>query len=110
MDKYNKGNLFAEIKRPQNSFEVFESLAETDSVLVERIISAGQITPEGKWLEQERNEWVLLIEGSASLAFESGEQFDLESGDYVLIPKAAKHKITYTSEDPPCIWLAFHFE
>ncbi|MBX7043303.1 MAG: cupin domain-containing protein [Ignavibacteria bacterium] len=104
-----KGNIFDNVAPSKSGFEAFEKLAGTTAAHVERIISNGQKTPEGKWLQQERNEWVVLIDGNAGLSFDDGEKLDLKPGDYVFIPKDTKHRVDYTSEDPPCIWLAFHF-
>ncbi|MGA1199705.1 MAG: cupin, partial [Candidatus Latescibacterota bacterium] len=28
--------------------------------------------------------------------------------DHILIPAHKKHRVTHTSTDPPCIWLAIH--
>lgn len=88
--------------------EEFESLFTTRDVLIERIISTGQITPEGEWYDQERDEWVVLLEGKAVLGFENNERLDMVKGDYLLIPAHCKHRVLYTQTDPPCIWLAVH--
>lgn len=78
--------------------------------MVERILSSGQHTPEGTWLEQERNEWVILLKGSAGLEFESGGKFDMIPGDYLMIPSNTRHRVTYTSTSEESVWLAFHFD
>ena len=41
--------------------EFSEKLIESAGVKIERIISTGQVTPEGKWFDQEKDEWVLLL-------------------------------------------------
>lgn len=88
--------------------ELVERLAGGDDVRVERIVSAGQISPPGEWLEQERDEWVVLLQGEAELAFEDGSRARLGPGDHVLIPAGERHRVEWTREDPPCIWLAVH--
>ncbi len=88
--------------------EIFEPLLETDQILIERIISTGQTTPEGEWYDQPRDEWVLLLQGEAQLMYEDGMSIDLKTGDYLLIPAHRKHRVSYTSSDPACIWLAIH--
>lgn len=88
--------------------EVFQPLVENDSILIERIISTGQTTPTGKWYDQPRDEWVILLQGAAKLGYEDGSTIDLKPGDYVLIPANQKHRVEYTSTEPPCIWLAVH--
>ncbi|MDY6781711.1 MAG: cupin domain-containing protein [Cyanobacteriota bacterium] len=89
--------------------EVFEKIAGSDRVLIERIISTGQTTPPGEWYDQERDEWVIVLQGKAQLVYDDGATINLSAGDYLLIPARQKHRVGYTSSDPPCIWLAIHF-
>ena len=88
--------------------ELFESLVSADNILIERIISTGQATPPGEWYDQDRDEWVILLQGFASLAYADGTNIKLATGDYLFIPAHQKHRVEYTSSDPPCIWLAVH--
>ena len=89
--------------------EQFDTLMEKRGVKIERIISTGQVSPPGFWFDQDRDEWVVLIEGEAELEFEDGKIVRLKKGDSVFCPKALKHRVTYTSVEPACIWLAVHF-
>ena len=93
---------------PLPSAEQFEDLIPDCGVKIERIISTGQVTPPGQWYVQERDEWVVLIQGNAIIEYENGEPIELAPGDHVLLPAHKKHRVTYTSRDPPCIWLAVH--
>ncbi|MFK7907223.1 MAG: hypothetical protein AB8B69_18950, partial [Chitinophagales bacterium] len=45
--------------------EFFQPLLQNKNkdVLIERIISTGQITPENEWYEQAKDEWVVLLQG-----------------------------------------------
>ncbi|MDJ0535643.1 MAG: cupin domain-containing protein [Xenococcaceae cyanobacterium MO_207.B15] len=88
--------------------ELFESIVSTDNILIERIISTGQVTPTGEWYDQDKDEWVILLKGKAVLAYEDGSQIKLLAGDYLFIPAHQKHRVEYTSSEPPCIWLAVH--
>jgi cupin 2 domain-containing protein len=88
--------------------ELIERLAGGGDVLVERIVSSGQATPPGVWLEQERDEWVALLQGSAELAFEDGSRHPLEAGDALVISAGTGHRVERTSADPPCVWVAVH--
>ena len=88
--------------------ELFESIVSNDNILIERIISTGQTTPLGKWYDQDKDEWVILLQGEAILSYEDGSQIKLSSGDYLFIPAHQKHRVEYTSIEPPCIWLAVH--
>ena len=103
----DSGNLFDPLP-DDSSKEVFESLLENEGVLIERIISFGQITPEGDWYDQETDEWVLLARGQGKLLYENGEDQSLKAGDYVFIPRHKKHRVSYTSDD--AIWLAVHLK
>jgi cupin 2 domain-containing protein len=88
--------------------EVFEAILGRDRVLIERIISTGQCTPPGEWLEQAAEEWVVLLQGEAEVSYFEGERFALTAGEYLLIPAHQKHRVEKTSVEPPCIWLAVH--
>jgi len=88
--------------------ELFEPLAEGGGVLVERIVSTGQSTPPGEWLEGERDEWVVLLRGEAQVALGDGARVDLAPGDHLLLPAGVRHRVERTTTDPPCIWLAVH--
>ena len=88
--------------------ELFESIVSNENILIERIISTGQTTPPGEWYDQDKDEWVILLQGEAILAYEDGKQIKLTAGDYLFIPAHQKHRVEYTSIEPPCIWLAVH--
>lgn len=88
--------------------ELVEPLLEDRGVLIERIVSTGQVTPEGEWYDQDRDEWVALLQGEARLRYADGRVVQLRTGDHVLIPAHDRHRVDYTSTDPPCIWLAVH--
>lgn len=89
--------------------ELFEDIIKSDTIRVERIVSQGHISPDVGWYESSQNEWVILLEGSASLTFESGEILTLASGDYINIPALKRHKVSYTSSSPKAIWLAIYY-
>ena len=87
--------------------EHFTALLTSDSgLLVERIVSWGHVTPEGQWYDQEKDEWVLLLEGAARLGFDDGREVSLERGQCLLLPKHVRHRVLETSK--PCVWLAIH--
>jgi cupin 2 domain-containing protein len=102
-----KKNLF-DLPELLPDHEIFEQLSHDRGVLIERIISSGQATPRGHWYDQERDELVVLLQGEASISFEEGETMDMIAGDYILIPAHKRHRVEYTSKDPPCVWLAVH--
>ncbi len=84
--------------------EYFETLARGKGLRVERIVSQGQVTAEGVWYDQDQDEWVAVLEGSARLLWNDGREINLDAGDHVFIPRHAKHRVTHTSA--PCVWLA----
>jgi cupin 2 domain-containing protein len=93
---------------PKPPQEVYETLAAGESVLIERIISQGHTTPVGEWYDSEQDEWVLLLRGEAIIAYIDGSLTIIKTGDYLLIPAHQKHRVEFTSSEPPCIWLAVH--
>lgn len=106
-------NIFdpADILSSMNSdSELFVTLAASKSVKIEKIISTGQSSPETGWYDQQSNEWVILLRGTAIIEFESSKEVRLGAGDYMLISAGTKHRVMYTSDEPPCIWLAVFFD
>ncbi len=88
--------------------ELVEPLVPDRGISIERIVSTGQTSPEGFWYDQERDEWVALLQGEARLSWENGRSQHMKPGDWILIPAGERHRVDWTSEDPPCIWLAVH--
>ena len=86
--------------------EIFEEVFKRGGVRVERITSMGQSSPEGFWYNQDENEWVMLLQGEARLELESGEEVSLKAGDHYYLPAKKKHRVSYTSTEPSCLWLA----
>lgn len=102
------GNIYDQIPKDLSS-EVFEKLAGNSQVTVERIISKGQSSPESGWYDQQQNEWVIVLKGSATLIFEDGAEVHLASGGYLDIPAYTKHKVSWTDPEVETIWLAVHY-
>lgn len=90
--------------------ELVEVLLETPTFRLERIVSTGHATPLGRWYDQARDEWVLLLRGSAGLRFEDdADAITLAPGDHVLIPARRRHRVEWTDAAAPTVWLALHF-
>ena len=98
-------NLF-DLPDPLSDDEEFTEVLHSKDLKIERIVSTGQTTPEGQWYDQHEDEWVALIQGEAVLEYENGERLNLSAGDHVLLPAHCRHRVAYTSPQPPCIWLA----
>jgi cupin 2 domain-containing protein len=101
-------SLFAGIPREMPG-EFFGEILRTDAFRVERIVSRGQASPPGFWYDQETEEWVLLVSGSATLRFEDGRLIDLAPGDHILIPSHLRHRVERTEPEGETVWLALHY-
>lgn len=89
--------------------ELSETLLDNDKVVIKKIVSTGQVTPPGEWYDQEQNEWLIVLQGEGELGYGDGSRIKLSVGDYWLIPAHRKHRVEYTSIEPPCIWLTIFF-
>jgi cupin 2 domain-containing protein len=88
--------------------ELIEVLAENPHARIERIVSDGHTSPQYSWYDQDRDEWVLLVSGSAVLAFEDGP-VALKPGDHLLISAHKRHRVESTSATEKTVWLAVFF-
>ncbi|EGG19627.1 hypothetical protein DFA_00205 [Cavenderia fasciculata] len=112
----NVGNLLDNVPVVKtDGDEVFESLFDKQGIKIERIVSNGQCSPDDFWYDQEQEEWVFLIKGSASLEIKddktptSTRMIDLVPGSYVQIPAHLKHRVAKTDTTQQTIWLALFF-
>lgn len=102
-------NVFAEIpeKLPE---ELFETIISSPGIRIERILSRGHSSPENYWYDQDENEWVMLLSGSAILRFAEGDiQVEMKAGDYLNIPAGVKHRVEETDPNNTSIWLAVFY-
>ncbi|WP_020407549.1 cupin domain-containing protein [Hahella ganghwensis] len=102
------GNIFASIPRDKSS-EVFEFLAGAGQVKIERIVSQGHTSPDSGWYDQDQNEWVMVVKGTAVITYDSGQDIRLQEGDYLNIPAHQKHKVSWTDPDTETLWLAVFY-
>ena len=110
MDKLEVSNLLAGLPAQALAEEQTTALVVRPGLRIERIVSTGQATPQGEWYDQEAEEWVLLVAGRARLRID-GEASDrtLAPGDFILLPAHCRHRVTWTEESEPTVWLAVHF-
>ena len=101
-------NLFANISRDAAGEECL-ALVDAGTARIERIVSHGQRSPEGFWYDQDRAEWVVVLQGRATIRFDDGELVDLQPGDFLDIPAHRRHRVEHTSTDEATIWLAVHY-
>lgn len=85
------------------SGERFDTLLRHRNLHVERIISSRDIRPAE--YVQEQDEWVLLVQGSATLLID-GQTTELRAGDHVFLPARTPHTVTAVSQG--AVWLAVH--
>jgi cupin 2 domain-containing protein len=103
------GNLFSELPDDIPE-EIYQTLIQTGNIKIERIVSHGQTSPENFWYDQPQNEWVLLLQGHARIAFADGKEVDLHSGDYLNIPAHIRHRVEYTHEQQISVWLVVFYD
>jgi cupin 2 domain-containing protein len=108
MTETPRGSLLSNLSFPED-LEIVTTLVEADACRIERIVSSGQATPPGEWLEQDRREFVVVLTGRARLAFEGeAAALSLGAGDWVDIPAHRRHRVDWTDPDQPTVWLAVH--
>ena len=88
------------------SEELTTMLAESGCVRIERIVSTGQTSG---WYDQSKTEFVILLEGYAVIEHENGKRIDMSRGDTLLLKPHERHRVSYTSSEPPCIWLCVFY-
>jgi cupin 2 domain-containing protein len=109
--KIVKQNILQINRLPDESeVELFDEILRSENLLIERIISNGWNRVDDEWCDQDRDEWVFLVKGSAVIEFEDGNKIELFGGDHLQIPAHSRHKVVKTSSEPPCIWLAVHLK
>lgn len=89
--------------------EIFQTIFSSDNIKIEKIISYGNYSPKNFWYDQSKNEFVLILEGSAIIKYDDEKIFNMKKGDYLIIPAHQKHRVEETSKTEKTIWLAIHF-
>lgn len=103
-------NLYRDIPEVVED-ELFQPLIETNHFRLERILSKGHATPPGEWYNQDREEWVVLLRGSAGLLFEGEKEIQVMGpGDYLHISSHRRHRVEWTDPKGETIWLALHYQ
>ena len=128
-NKKKKINIF-DLKDLSVNEEIIKILFKNENVKIEKIISTGQTTD---WQESNKNEFVILVQGNAEIEyydnricenknFKTNEnimknlkntndmKLQLGKGDIILIKKGERHRVSYTSKNPCCVWICIFFE
>ncbi|MFI4874509.1 MAG: cupin domain-containing protein [Blastopirellula sp. JB062] len=91
--------------------ELFETLLQTETLRIERIVSRGHVSPPNDWYDQDEHEWVLLLSGAARIEIEdSPELIELRPGQALLLPARQRHRVAWTDPDQASVWLAIFFQ
>ena len=99
-------NIF-DFEKFENNEEIVTILEKNKNIKIERIVSEGQTTD---WQSSDKNEFVILVQGNAEITyFKKSEIVKLSSGDTLLIKKNEKHKVSYTSKNPHCVWICIFY-
>lgn len=96
------GNLFTGFSVPQKD-ETFETLLSHKNLVIERIISTDELSPQQ--YRQTQDEWVALLQGTAILEVD-GETVELNTGDYLFLAANTPHTVKQASRG--ALWLAIH--
>ena len=83
--------------------EDFTTLLEHKNIKINRIVSSAYVEPVE--YVQDEDEWVVVIEGKATLLLEDEEKV-LKKGDTLFIPAKTSHKVLKIKDGT--IWLAIH--
>ena len=90
--------------------EQVEELLSQPNVKIERILSKGQTSPETGWYDQDKNEWVVILQGVGDITFEDGDKVRLQPGDHLNIPAHRRHKVSWTDPESITVWLAVFYQ
>ena len=94
-------NIFEYIT-PQNN-EIFTTLLEHKNIKINRIVSSSNVKPVE--YVQEEDEWLVLLEGEATLLIDKKEKV-LTKGETLFIPAKVAHQVLKTSKGT--VWLTVH--
>lgn len=89
-----------QIANPAEGEESFTTLHQIPSLRIEAIRS--RLTQPGQLYDQEEDEWVVLIRGTAMLEIEGNAQL-LKEGDSLFLKRHVRHRVLSTSDD--ALWI-----
>jgi len=87
---------------PQSG-ETFTTLLEHKNIKINRIVSSDHLE-ETEYI-QEEDEWLVLLEGEATLLLNQTKK-TLTKGDTLFIPSKTRHRVLNTQHGT--IWLTLH--
>ena len=103
-------NIFSDLP-PDLKEEVFETIAGSPDIRIERIVSLGHSSPPGFWYDQPLDEWVIVLRGAARIVIDQEQRvLHLGPGDHVVLPAHVRHRVEWTDPREHTVWLAVHFK
>lgn len=99
-----RGNLFSAI--PTDLPQELTTVLRTGQCRIERIVSRGHASAPSSWYDQPEDEFVLVLQGGARLAFPDGREARLDPGDWCILPAHQRHRVAWTDPDHETVWLA----
>jgi cupin 2 domain-containing protein len=87
---------------PKNG-ETFTTLLEHKNIKINRIVSSDSL--DEKLYCQDEDEWLVLLEGEATLLLDK-QEINLAKGDTLLIPSKTPHRVLETKSGT--LWLTVH--
>ncbi len=88
--------------------EIVDCLVQDKQLKIERIVSKGHTSPASGWYDQQLDEWVIVIQGEAIVAFDDGSEVTLKAGAHMSIPAHTKHRVIWTDPMQETVWIAVH--
>lgn len=104
-----RASIFADIPS-QLPAELCQTLHASPTARIERIVSRGHASDPDAWYDQTEDEWVIVLQGRARLAFPDRPTLNMQAGDYLLLPAHCRHRVDWTDPDTETVWLAIHLE
>ena len=83
--------------------EIFDTLFKNSNVKISKIVSSDKL--EVKEYIQKEDEWVVVLEGKATLVVDKKE-ITLSRGEHLFIPSLTPHSVIKTEKDT--LWLAIY--
>ncbi|MBN2895581.1 MAG: cupin domain-containing protein [Campylobacterales bacterium] len=96
-------NIFDDQISLEEETEHFTTLFQNKMLHIEYIQS--RLSHAGEWYDQEHDEWVLLLQGEATLEI-GAQMMHLHAGSYMLIAAHQRHRVLCSSANAQ--WLAVH--
>jgi cupin 2 domain-containing protein len=100
MADVERGRLRPPSDAPRDG-EAFYALVDTETILVEQILSSA--APPDELYVQECDEWVAVLEGAATLEVD-GVSLDLAAGEWIVLPAGVPHRVLRSVQGTS--WLA----